>query len=207
MRSTLWPELWITQTSSFGFSCDGLLPKASGVNTLLCFLMDQKVAGSVFLVISEKSSGQTGSKSADELAKSRRVAFYLSSSSISPSFIRAPAERRIVSCQYLIINFHQHCESRMDSLASRVVTPGMSLNGPPKQETEWACVCVLVCVCACVTQPVYVWVSHVCLFEFTVILPLSEALFLHMLTWKIRHLVNRIHTLLRSKLAGAIRFL
>lgn len=43
-----------TQTSSFGFSCDCLLPNAPGVNTLLCFLMDRKVAGSVFLDIPEE---------------------------------------------------------------------------------------------------------------------------------------------------------
>lgn len=58
----------------------------------------------------------------------------------SPSFIWAPAERRLVSRQYLIINFHQHCESRMDSFASRVVTPGMGFNGPSKEEAARVCV-------------------------------------------------------------------
>ena len=74
----------------------------------------------------------------------------------SPSFIWAPAERRLVSRQYLIINFHQHCESRMDSFTSRVVTPGMGFNGPSKEEAA-------VCVCVCVS-------------ELTVVLPLSEVL-------------------------------
>lgn len=83
----------------------------------------------------------------------------------SPSFIWAPAERRLVSRQYLIINFHQHCESRMDSFASRVVTPGMGFNGPSKEEAASVCVCVCVPIS-----------------ELTVVLPLSEVL--HILACK-----------------------
>lgn len=127
VRSTLCPHLCGLRLQVWTFA-------AKCSQSRLCFLMDQKVAGSV---IWEVMWSEPESKSADKLAK--LAGWILSFPPRSPSFIRAPAERRIVSCQYLIINFHQHCASRMDRLASRVVTPGTGFNGPLETETGSVC--------------------------------------------------------------------
>lgn len=134
-----WPDLCGLHKHSFGFSCKHVLPNASGVGTSLCLLMAQKVPGPA--CEERRAPGRVLICWA-----THRDAFSSSfpSSSIPPSFIWAPAQRGLVPCQRLIINFHQHRESKMDSLASCVVTLGMSVNGPAQEETD--CVCVSVCV-------------------------------------------------------------
>lgn len=115
-----------------------LLPTVFRVTTSLCFLMIQEVTGSVF----QRSFRRKVSRQGLNLVINLPSLQHCVSSFLPSNLYRVLEERQIVSCQYLIINFHQHCESRMDGLASRVVTPGMGFNGPSKEERGWVYVCV-----------------------------------------------------------------
>lgn len=151
-----------TNTGSFGFSCKHVLPNASGVGTSLCLLMVQKVPGPA--CEERRAPGRVlicwGT---------HRDAFLSSfpSSSIPPSFIWAPAQRWLAPCQRLIINFHQHRESKMDSLASCVVTLGMGVNGLAQEETDCVCVwgTVRACVCLCMSNNLLTKLHVTCLWE------------------------------------------